>query len=159
MARAVNQVPFLPLPRRDESFDGGVPAAGGAPLQTAGCDGDGGEDRQRASLPIGALKKACGELGFRHIRTRPCRPRTNGRTERFIKPRLPNGPTRPPISVLGLNGNNLLGRHPLGGRLVRMKRFSRMAFAPPCYIIGGYQRRTTRRHTNRQSLACLRGIE
>jgi transposase InsO family protein len=28
---------------------------------------------------------ACRELGLRHLRTRPCRPRTNGKAERFIQ--------------------------------------------------------------------------
>ena len=32
-----------------------------------------------------ALAKACRALGLRHIRTRPCTPRTNGKAERFIQ--------------------------------------------------------------------------
>lgn len=30
-------------------------------------------------------REACGDLGFRHLRTRPYRPRTNGKAERFIQ--------------------------------------------------------------------------
>jgi transposase InsO family protein len=91
----------------------------------------------------GAFAKACRELGLRHIRTRPYRPRTNGKAERFIKTALaewaygatyetseeraaalpvwlhrynwhrPHGSLddEPPISVLGLNGNNLVRLH------------------------------------------------
>ncbi len=33
----------------------------------------------------GAHAKACAELGMRHIFTRPYRPRTNGKAERFIQ--------------------------------------------------------------------------
>jgi transposase InsO family protein len=32
--------------------------------------------------------RACRELGLRHLRTRPCRPRTNGKAERFIQTML-----------------------------------------------------------------------
>jgi transposase InsO family protein len=35
-----------------------------------------------------AFRDACGELGLRHIRTRPYRPQTNGKAERFIQTAL-----------------------------------------------------------------------
>lgn len=86
---------------------------------------------------------ACKELELRHIRTRPYRPRTNGKAERFIQTALrewayrmtyrtseeraaalpawlhrynwhrPHGSLNdePPITVLGLNGNNLVRLH------------------------------------------------
>jgi len=90
-----------------------------------------------------AFAAACEALGIRHKRTRPFRPRTNGKAERFIQTALrewaygktyetaverrlalppwlhrynwhrPHGSLddEPPISVLGLNGNNLLRLH------------------------------------------------
>lgn len=36
----------------------------------------------------GAFKKACEELGIRHIRTKPYTPKTNGKAERFIQTAL-----------------------------------------------------------------------
>ena len=33
-------------------------------------------------------RKACAELGLKHLRTRPYRPRTNGKAERFIRTML-----------------------------------------------------------------------
>jgi len=36
----------------------------------------------------GVHAQACGELGIRHLRTRPYRPRTNGKAERFIQTML-----------------------------------------------------------------------
>ncbi len=33
----------------------------------------------------GAHAEACAELGMRHLRTRPYRPQTNGKAERFIQ--------------------------------------------------------------------------
>ena len=45
-----------------------------------------GDDRQRlapTAPPLHAL--ACRALGIRHLRTRPYRPRTNGKAERFIR--------------------------------------------------------------------------
>ncbi len=43
--------------------------------------------------PLGAvppfrLKTYCAELGLRHLRTRPYRPQTNGKAERFIQTML-----------------------------------------------------------------------
>jgi transposase InsO family protein len=84
-----------------------------------------------------AFRRACKRLGLRHIRTKPYTPRTNGKAERFIQTVLrewayaraydthdsapPSIPTlaqtswqyrsMPPISTLGLAGNNLLRLH------------------------------------------------
>jgi transposase InsO family protein len=38
---------------------------------------------------------ACRALGVRHLRTRPHRPQTNGKAQRFIRTLLPAGPTAP----------------------------------------------------------------
>ncbi len=90
-----------------------------------------------------AFRRACRQLGIRHIRTRPYTPKTNGKAERFIQTSLrewayarayrtsrqraaelpywlhrynwhrPHGSigSMPPISRLGLSGNNLLRLH------------------------------------------------
>ena len=86
-----------------------------------------------------AFRHACKTLGLRHIRTRPYTPKTNGKAERFIQTALrewayataydtsllraaelpyynchrPHGSIGavPPISTLGLTGNNLLRLH------------------------------------------------
>ena len=50
--------------------------------------GRAGDDRQRLRLPLGRHALACRALGLRHIRTRPYRPRTNGKAERFIRTML-----------------------------------------------------------------------
>jgi transposase InsO family protein len=87
-----------------------------------------------------AFRRACKQLGIRHIRTKPYTPKTNGKAERFIQTSLrewayarayqtskqradelphwlhhynwhrPHGSlgAKPPISRLGLTGNNLL---------------------------------------------------
>ena len=41
-----------------------------------------------------AFQTTCKRLGLRQIFTRPYTPKTNGKAERFIKPRFANGPTR-----------------------------------------------------------------
>jgi putative transposase len=41
--------------------------------------------RQRSPYISTAHAAACRELGLRHLRTRPYRPRTNGKAERFIQ--------------------------------------------------------------------------
>ena len=35
-----------------------------------------------------SFRAACKALGFKHIRTRPCAPKTNGKVERFIQTAL-----------------------------------------------------------------------
>jgi len=41
-----------------------------------------------------AFRAACRRLGLRQIFTRPYTPKTNGKAERFTRPRFANGPTR-----------------------------------------------------------------
>ena len=43
------------------------------------------DDRQRRRLSLDVHALTCRALGMRHLRTRPYRPRTNGKAERFIK--------------------------------------------------------------------------
>ena len=43
------------------------------------------DERQRRLLPLHHPRLACRALGLRHLRTRPYRPRTNGKAERFIR--------------------------------------------------------------------------
>ena len=45
-------------------------------------------DRQRLGLPLTVHAIACRALGIRHLRTRPYRPQTNGKAERFIRTML-----------------------------------------------------------------------
>jgi transposase InsO family protein len=51
-----------------------------------------------------AFRDACGDLGLRHIRTRPYTPKTNGKAERSIQTALREWayakPTPPPITAL-----------------------------------------------------------
>ena len=45
-----------------------------------------GDDRQRLALPLDRARASpAAQLGLRHLRTRPYRPRTNGKAERFIQ--------------------------------------------------------------------------
>ena len=49
------------------------------------CPGRAGDDRQRLDLyALDAARRALADLGIRHLRTRPRRPQTNGKAERFI---------------------------------------------------------------------------
>ena len=50
--------------------------------------GRGGDDRQRLRLRSAVHAIACRALGIRHLRTRPYRPQTNGKAERFIRTML-----------------------------------------------------------------------
>ena len=51
-----------------------------------GDHGRAGDDRQRLGCYISTIHAAaCRALGMRHLRTRPYRPRTNGKAERFIQ--------------------------------------------------------------------------
>ena len=45
-------------------------------------------DRQRRRLPLHPARHRLPRLGLRHLRTRPYRPRTNGKAERFIRTML-----------------------------------------------------------------------
>lgn len=45
-------------------------------------------DQQRAVLQSSCFRAACKAVGLKHIRTRPCTPRTNGKAERFIQTAL-----------------------------------------------------------------------
>ena len=67
-------------------------------------------DRQRLCLPLDRHALACRALGIRHLRTRPYRPRTNGKAERFIRTLLDGwaygastaaAPNAPPPSPAG----------------------------------------------------------
>ena len=51
------------------------------------------DHRQRLRLPLHVHALACHALGIRHLRTRPYRPQTNGKAERFIRPCSAAGPT------------------------------------------------------------------
>ena len=44
-----------------------------------------GTHRQRQRLPLRLHALTCRQLGIRHLRTRPYRPQTNGKAERFIR--------------------------------------------------------------------------
>jgi Integrase core domain len=45
----------------------------------------GGHERQRSAYKAHSFSRALAQLGVRHLRTRPYRPRTNGKAERFIQ--------------------------------------------------------------------------
>ena len=47
----------------------------------------------------GAHRIACAQLGIRHLRTRPYRPRTNGKAERFIQTMLRRWAYRAPLPL------------------------------------------------------------
>jgi transposase InsO family protein len=59
--------------------------------------------------------KACRTLGLRHIRTRSCTPRTNGKAERFIQTLLEGWayvmPYNTSTARLAAGMNNPLGKH------------------------------------------------
>jgi transposase InsO family protein len=46
------------------------------------------------------FRDACREENLKHIRTRPCTPKTNGKAERFIQTALRNGPTPKPLQTI-----------------------------------------------------------
>ena len=54
------------------------------------------DDRQRLRLPRRSLHAlACKAIHIKHLRTRPYRPRTNGKAERFVRTLLAAEPTAP----------------------------------------------------------------
>ena len=81
--------------------------------------------------------RACRELGLRHLRTQPYRPRTNGKAERFIQtlrtagpaepstaPR-PSGPRRYPAGLTHYNftrRHGSLGHKPPAARLAELEQ-------------------------------------
>ena len=44
-----------------------------------------------------AFRDDCRDLGIKHVRTKPCTPKTNGKAERFIQTALREWPTLTPI--------------------------------------------------------------
>ncbi len=61
----------------------------------------GGDDRQRLLLRrLHATGQRCAELGLRHLRIRPGRPRTNGKAERLIQTLLERVGLRPHLRQL-----------------------------------------------------------
>ena len=62
-----------------------VPSARRRLVRPARRQGRAGDVRQRLLLRLARARPACTALGLRHLRTRPYRPRTNGKAERFIQ--------------------------------------------------------------------------
>ena len=76
--------------RRGASHERSPTAAGflrraAAWFASMGVEGRGGAARQWRLLPLGRSRRRLLELGLRHLFTRPYRPRTNGKAERFIQ--------------------------------------------------------------------------
>lgn len=69
--------------RRDRQHRPGRNASGGRLVRRARCHGGAGAIRQRSAYRSHAWRDACAELGIRRKRTRPYRPQTNGKIERF----------------------------------------------------------------------------
>ena len=82
-ATSAARPPRLPADARSGGFD------------RHGDHGRAGDERQRRLLRLDSPRSACRALGLRHLRTRPYRPRTNGKAERFIQTLLAAGPTEP----------------------------------------------------------------
>ena len=62
-----------------------LPAPGGRLLRRHGIEVERAADRQRLAYRSTMHAIACRALGIRHLRTRPYRPQTNGKAERFIR--------------------------------------------------------------------------
>ena len=63
-------------------------ASSAAPSRTSppSASASSGDDRQRLRLPLHrSTRSPASTLGIKHLRTRPYRPRTNGKAERFIR--------------------------------------------------------------------------
>ncbi|MGZ6639685.1 MAG: integrase core domain-containing protein [Solirubrobacteraceae bacterium] len=76
-------------PRRREGDHGGrLPAPRRRSLRRLRHPGRAADDRQRRRYRATIHALACKALGIKHLRTRPYRPRTNGKAERFIRTML-----------------------------------------------------------------------
>ena len=71
--------------RREGHHRGRVPAPCAARSSPPRHPGRAADHRQRLGLPLDGPRVACRALGIRHLRTRPYRPQTNGKAERFIR--------------------------------------------------------------------------